>query len=320
MQQITWTGRPVYEKTGNFEEIRWHTPTFDRKGFRVHNQENEHLDMIIKMPINAFDTPIPVATVSKRYSLVQHHDVIDAIERALNTMDYPRENIETRLQLTIYGERMWLTMKLKKVLSFDPGDGHSLTPVLHVLNSVDGSTSLIFKMGWFRLICENELMRLEKGPAAVRKRHTPSLESKKLGVYLEDSIKEIIDEGEIYRTWHKIQIDRDSHLLKEWIDSTVAKEWGLWCAARCYHIITTGTDGEVDLGEANTREKRKHPHTISVSSEQRVPGAKPVENVYDVVNALSWISSHHNALKARYDYMKEVPELLADLNQRLDTN
>ena len=86
MRQITWAGRPVYENTGKFDTIRDLIPFFHREGFNVNNQENKQLDMIAKLPRYPTDTKIPVTTVSKTYSLIQHHDILNEIERALKTM------------------------------------------------------------------------------------------------------------------------------------------------------------------------------------------------------------------------------------------
>ena len=315
MRQVSWTGRPVNENSGYFGKIRGLIPTFRREGFKVNSQENKHLDMIVKMPRNPTDTIIPVATVSKTYSLIQHHDVLDAIETALKTMGYPIENFETGLQLTIYGERMWLKITFQEEHSFDPGDGYPLTLQLHVLNSVDGSTPLTYEICWFRLICENGLMRSNSTSARIR--HTASLDKTKFVEILDSSINEMRTEADTYITWYEKLINPSTQILEDWIDSTVKNKWGFRLAARSYQIITTGMDGRVDKVEAMSPEKRKAPHTISVSSEQSVPGTKPVENVYDVANALSWIASHHNILQNRYKYMKEVPELLEDLDQRL---
>ncbi len=315
MRQMTWIGRPVNENSDHFEKIRGLIPTFSREGFKIDGQENEHLDMIVKLPRYPNDTKIPVATVSKSYSLIQHREILNEIESALKTMGYPIENFETDLQLTIYGERMWLRITFQEEHSFDPGDGYPLTLQLHVINSVDGSTPLTYEMCWFRLICENGLM--QSNSASARIRHTASLDKTKFVELLDSSINEMRAEADAYMTWYEIPLNPGTQILEDWIDSTVNNKWGFRLAARSYHIIKTGMDGRVDKVDATSAEKRKAPHTIKVSSEQSVPGAIPAENVYDVANALSWIASHRNSLQTRYNYMKAMPELLADLNQRL---
>ena len=59
------------------------------------------------------------------------------------------------------------------------------------------------------------------------------------------------------------------------------------------------------------------PHLIEMEPMGPVPGSQPVENMYDVVNAMSWLASHKTSLQVRYKQMKEIPEMLWDLDKRI---
>ena len=315
---MRWTGRTVREHENYFDNIRAVVPYFDRQPFTMNGVQNEHLDTIIRIPVDTHDNPVPVATVSKSYSLVQHRGVLDAVETAFNDLEYNTKEAECNLHLTQFGERMWLKIKFSEGHRFDPGDGHPLILEFHALNSVDGSTPLTFEFGWYRLICSNGMMRLNTSNK-FRRRHTISLAPQKLTEYLRDTIADTQSEEETYKRWQQqiIRVNTDHQVLENWIDATVANEWSRQLAARTYNILRTATDGKVDHNGLRDPKLRKTPHKIHVKPQIEVPGAQHVENVYDVANALSWISSHQPTLQTRYKRMMEVPGLLRKLTDQL---
>ena len=105
-----------------------------------------------------------------------------------------------------------------------------------------------------------------------------------------------------------------SNVIEDWIDATVNDEWGTRTAARAYHIVRTGKDGEVNILEAN--DNKKTPHKVSVTSKIDVPGSEPAENALDVVHALSWIASRQETVQTRYEMMRDVPKLMKNLVDR----
>ena len=88
-------------------------------------------------------------------------------------------------------------------------------------------------------------------------------------------------------------------------------------AERVYSIIETGQDVKVRSSKDKTTEENEDSYIISVSLEGNVPGAQPAENIYDVANALSWVSSHQNSLQNQYKMMLQVPSMLKDLENSL---
>lgn len=74
--------------------------------YRLGGEENRYKDEIRRQPLELTQTEIPIATVSKTYSLVQHRDVISSVFRALRLMQRDISNLNATLLLSEYGKRM----------------------------------------------------------------------------------------------------------------------------------------------------------------------------------------------------------------------
>ena len=319
MTTLRWTGREVKTTAGIFSTVRAQIPNFDRKPFSLGaGQQNKHLDTIIKCATDTDMTEVPIATVSKSYSLIQHHDVFDAVERALETLGYDTSEFTAELNLTEFGERMWLKVKFPDGSGFDPGDGHPLSLQLHAINSADQSTRLLLEVGWFRLICANGMTAMIKGDTFQRK-HTLSLADEVLKDRIQKAIDATQSEKAQYRRWQEqiVRLETDREILEDWIDNTVSPTWGRLLAARTYNIIRTAHDGDVNWKDMLNPKLKETPHKIRVESENSVPGQQPAENMYDIMNALTWISSHQETLGTRYKQMHQVPRLIDQIRYRV---
>ena len=296
---------------GSFDEIRNKLYTFNRKPFKTEIGENEDLDVII----NA-SNGVPVGVVSKSYNFIQHYDLLNAIESSFKNLGFDIDRAELKLSTTKYNERIWLRIKFTDDYTFDPGDGHLLTPKLHVLNSVNGITPLELRLGWYRFICKNGLLCLDN-KLTYKRLHTSSLEFKSIENHLCNSIDIFLKEREIYKRWKetRISFDTDSKILRHWIDTFVFKAWRDITSQRVYSILTTARDGKISKRPYPKSEGKKDSYLIRFSSGFDVPGAKPVQNMYDVANALSWVSSHHTSLTGQYRMMAQVPKMLTSLEQ-----
>lgn len=71
------------ELTGEVAQLFPQILLFSRHPFRVGNEENRFKDEIRREPLKITDDPIPIATVSKTCSLIQHRDVLSSVFRAL---------------------------------------------------------------------------------------------------------------------------------------------------------------------------------------------------------------------------------------------
>ena len=314
LTNLKWDSQLVKERKGNLVEISDSIPFFEREPFKIGKSENKNLDVVI----NTSDNGMPIATVSKSYSLVQHTSILDTIQGAFEKLKLNIDETECNLYLTEYGERMLLRIQFFRKHIFDPGDGHPLIPQLHIRNSVDGSTPLMYELAWYRLICENGLMCLDT-KSRFMKRHTASLEPKLFVEYLSDNISTIPSEKEIYVKWREKELNTntDMEILYNWIDTVVSDSWKPNCAERVFSIIETGQDVKVKRFKNKTTEENEDSYIIRVSSERDVPGAQPAENIYDVANALSWVSSHQNSLQKQYTMMLQVPTMLKKLESSL---
>lgn len=314
LDNLKWDSKLVKEHKGNLIEISNLIPFFERKPFKIGGSENKNLDVII----NTSGNGIPIATVSKSYSLVQHLDVLKFVSMAFEKLRYNIEESKCDLYLTEYGERMLLRIQFLEGYTFDLGDGYQLIPQLHVRNSVDANNSLSLELFWYRLICKNGFMCLDT-ESRLNRRHTKSLKSELLTEYLNKNISKILAEKETYVKWKKKELDTDRNIiaLQNWIDTIVSNSWGHNCAERVYSIIETGQDIKVTRFKDKRSEENEDSYIIRVSLEGDVPGAQPAENIYDVANALSWVSSHQNSLQKQYKMMLQVPTMLKVLENSL---
>ena len=314
LDNLKWDSKLVNEYKGNLTEISDLIPFFQRKPFKIGRLKNKNLDVVV----NTSEGGIPIATVSKSYSLIQHFDILKFIRMAFENLRYNIEETKCDLYLTEYGERMLLRIQFLRRHIFDPGDGHQLIPQLHVRNSVDGSDPLSFELSWYRLICKNGLMCLDT-ESRLSKRHTKSLKPELFTEYLNKNTSKILSEKETYAKWKQKELnaDTDIEILQNWIDTIVSNSWGHNCAERVYSIIETGQDVKVTRFKNRTTDENEDSYIIRVALEGDVPGAKPAENIYDVANALSWVSSHQNSLQKQYKMMLQVPRMLKELENSL---
>ena len=181
---LKWEGREVLEGSGRISELRQEIPCFTTTPFRIEGKGvNEYLTLIVREPIredqgylfpsdDQAELKIPVATVSKKYELVQHHDVLKVLETALKNIDFDPERLKVELTLTEYGERMRVSFTLPDY-EFDPGDGYPIVLKVNAFNSVDKTTALSVNLSWYRLVCSNGMM-FGTAHARFRKIHVQS--------------------------------------------------------------------------------------------------------------------------------------------------
>ena len=189
---------------------------------------------------------------------------------------------------------------------FDPGDGCPIVLRMNCLNSVDMSTSLEVNLEWFRLVCSNGLM-FGLGDSRMRRRHIRSLDPAEVAGYVREQLSQAKREQGLYQQWltHEVTLEQSS----AWVDSTVASGWGVHAAARVWHVISSGYDGEVQ----QPKEKRP-PHLLPVNATTRVPGAPvPAENLFHVSQALSWVAGTRKSVQDRIQFITQIPALMEPL-------
>lgn len=128
-------------------------------------------------------------------------------------------------------------------------------------------------------------------------------------------------EKEVITRWKQKELnaDTDTEILYNWIHTIVSDSWGHINAERVYSIIETGQDAKISRFKYKNTEENEYSYMIRISLEGNVPGAKPANSVYDVANALSWVSSHQNSLQKQHKMMLQVPMMLMELEDALET-
>ena len=300
----TWEAAAVIEWTGKVAELFPQVPVFSRHPFRTGSEENRFKDEIRREPLKITDEQIPVATVGKNYSLIQHRDVLASVFRALKMIRIDISGVDSSLLLSEYGERMQWSCAIPN-MDFDPGDGYPLVLRINILNSVDSSTALEIAFSWYRLVCSNGMMFGLK-ETRLRRRHIQSLDPEEIAAYLTEQLGQLPQEKSLYATWLNSPVEAST--LIEWVDGKLAKEWGPHAASRVWHIITKGFDGDVE----QVRDLK--PHELPIGSKKSVPGAcAPAKNLFHVSQALSWIAGTRNTIPERLEYVKAIPRLMEPL-------
>ena len=300
--ELKWLGQRVtYRKDLTLEDVSKHLPSFDREPFGA----SEYLDAIVRKPFGKDDRHIPVAAVSKRYALVQHHEFLDWLKNGVKCVGLKPEKLSTEFWMTDYGERLKLRFKVSSK-SFDPGDGHQMLLTAECFNSVDRSCALEIRMIWFRLVCANGLSIQEK--SSLRKIHDLVwMNRADPAQFLADQLAQADHHIKPFEDWiaHRVTLDE----VEAWADESVAKAWTVEAAARICHIAGTGYDGLVLRPHDKIR-----PHAREVTSEIEVPGAAvPARNLFDLAQGLSWIASRRQSIEQQAEWVSSIATLINHL-------
>ncbi|HEX6828336.1 MAG TPA: DUF932 domain-containing protein [Burkholderiales bacterium] len=296
-------------RNGSLDELAKSVPGFARRPFALGGAgEAAHprFDMIVREARPDGGDRVPVGVVSKRYRLVQHGDLIRALQQALSANGIGPPEAEGELRLSEFGARMALALVLPDRYGFDPGDGHRLGLRLLVVNSVDGSCGLRFLLGWYRFVCCNGLVvgttRLKCHFA-----HRQSLAITEVGDVLRRGITLAREEQASLRAWLAAPVARDE--LARWVDGPVRRSWGVKAAVRAWHICATGHDAElVRTGQ------RAPPHRRAAELRAQVPGSpRPATNAYHVSQALAWLAKERRDVEESLEWMAGIPGLMRSL-------
>src|SRR5262249_32359847 len=117
-----------------------------------------YLKAVVRTPGGAFMSPVGVGTVSNSYALVPHELALRRCLDGISMADAKVEELECELGLTDYGE--WINFRVYFPPRFDynPSDQKRLRLRLECFNAVDGTSSLVVLLGWFRAVCSNGMV------------------------------------------------------------------------------------------------------------------------------------------------------------------
>ncbi len=304
IRQSHWLGEPATEITGPLAGLASLIPTFDRIPFGT----NPRLDMIVRRAAAKGEIPVPTGVVSKRYVLVQHRSVVEALEHALRNADVEPLDLRCRLTMSESGARMAMRVELPGRFAFNAPDKHPMALTFECFNSVDRTVPLFALVGWFRFVCANGLV-VGTTHASMRQHHRPPLEISDLEPVLAEGLAATaLDRARLTASMSR-RVSADA--LRAWVDGPVARTWGPFAAARVHAIATTGFDGE-----ASRTPKGTPPHARGIVNPTPVPGANaPCRDGYGLAQALAWVASRRNEVAERVAWRGEIPELVAQLQQ-----
>ncbi len=81
-----WLGQAVIHGTHSLNKVPEYLPVFERRPFGENANTNRYLNLIVRLPLGEDQHVIPVATVSTRYALIQHHEVLNWLAEGLHAV------------------------------------------------------------------------------------------------------------------------------------------------------------------------------------------------------------------------------------------
>jgi hypothetical protein len=297
-----WLGQNMYEGWLPLGAVPDILPEFMREPFGNSPNQNKYLDVITRQPVGNDKRVIPVATVSRRYALIQHKEVFGWLSEGLKAVDFFSEDITVEMMMSEYGERLSLTVAVPKI-EFDPGDGMPLIMTIEARNSVDRSCAFEVRLRWRRMVCSNGMWVQDED--TLRKIHNIDwMNRKNVAAFIDERVGEVSGYKAMLQTWLNKKVTQDD--IEKWADEHLAKAWGVHIAARLCHIARSGFDGTVG------RTKDKLPASqYYVSSDKKVPGAcAPVNNLYHLSQALTWLAGDRGTVEDSDIKTADIPKLL----------
>jgi hypothetical protein len=306
LKEKSWLGQSVNVFNPDFDNIFEYIPGFRREPLKYGNHINKYLDLITRQPFRDDNKIIPVATVSPRYALIQHKEIIYWLRAGLEAAYLNIEDMQIEIILSEYGERFKIKVNIPD-LNFDPGDGFKIEQLVEAKNSVDKSCALEFTIMRRRLVCLNG-MWVADGQDRLRKIHNIDwMERPNISEFLIERISNVSGFEDLMSDLIDYDITIDE--IENWADDVLSKKWGKHVAARFCQIARVGYDGRV--GRAP---KGSPPHEYFVSSDIEVPGAcAPIKNLYHLSQALSWVANKRSSIEDSDSFLQNIPTLLKPL-------
>lgn len=299
-----WGGLPASLVAGSPEEVLKTLPRFEKVRPEVIGLgPNPSFDMVLARRDGR--PPVPVGMVSKTYHLVQHETVLKQALKFVRTIPQAEVPATIEAHVTPNGERVAFRIDLGQNFAIRP-DGQDVILQLLCRNSVDGSGAIRAELGWYRLVCSNGLV---VGVTLGKSRLVHKPDAK-----LDEVFKPIGERFEVVRhdmrqmeKWATTQITADA--IRDWVDGFLVERWPPLAACRVWHICRSGRDARfVPPFERTAPSKR------TVELRGPLPGAVPaVDNLYGVVQALSWVASRRGDIDEAEARQREIGSLIEPL-------
>lgn len=294
--------------SGSLRDLAAHVPEFAREPLAAGADENgceqPHLDVVVRRA-GACGQPgdVPVGVVSRRYQLVPHSSVIQALQHALRVTNVDLLGACGELELTDFGASMILALDLPG--SFDPGDGAPLKLRLLCHNKVSGG-GLRMLAAWHRSASDSAI---PVGTTRLEYRLAHRLPARLADIVpaVQRAMQCTAPEHRELVAWRQRLVTRDR--IVAWADGSIRRMWGPRAAARVFHIAMSGWDANPAFGFERVQPSRR---TMSVT--RRVPAAPDfVETAYDALLALAWVARDARNAQERFDRLVELAVLMRAL-------
>jgi hypothetical protein len=309
LTDVKWAGqRVIYREKLLLSNVIAELPSFERQQLG----QNKYLDQISRLPHKDDQRSIPVAAVSKRYALVQHHEFVSWLTDGARRASLDPRHLETTLWMSEYGERVRLRVQIDAT-PFEPGDGWPLVLTAECINSVDRSCALEIRTTWVRLVCVNGIS-LTKDKDVFRMVHDKVWMCRQdPAEFFTEALCKATEEADTFRAWYLQPITLPQ--IRTWAEKQVAKDWGVQVAARLCLIAEKGQDGIVQRTPERVPFDRQSLRDVYV-----VPGAaKPSKNLFDVAQALSWIAARRPSVDDQIGWVNRIPAMIEQLKSSISS-
>jgi hypothetical protein len=300
-----WGGLPMLDFTGTTTELLKRIPHFEKLAAeRLGMGGNAHADVVVAN-MNDGRKPVPVGLVSKTYNLVQHGELI---ERALKWIkSVPGATVPDQIELsaTPNFERIFAKFDLGEGLSISP-DGEPVRLQLVCRNSVDGSTAIRARLGWYRLVCSNGMI-VGVTLGRTRLTHKPEADLNDAFTPLSDEMSIVVKDKDMIQKWSSTTVSLNR--VRAWVDGPLVKAWNPLAACRVWAISSTGRDARF-----LPPFEKVLPSNRIVELLKPVPGSPSrAVTIYDVVQAMSWVASRRTDVDEVEQRQRQIGELAESL-------
>ena len=306
-EHANWRSRKVQYSAGDWDAIQTVLPEFDLLPFNAGQDEpaNPFLQTVMRRPLTAAERPIPVAVVSRNYSLAPHRHVAALCREGLIKAGIEPADLRYEVGLSELGEWMNFRIYFADSYSFTDVHGNKLGLRLECFNSVDGSSRLVILFGWLRFVCANGLV-IGETKIEIKERHRQSLQLPSIPKRIRPALEVVKADRAKMKKWQAENVVMDD--IKAWTDANLSEQWGKKAAARVFHICDSGMDVEIDPFEPGAATAKPIRYLDCVPGSPQRAATK-----YDVMQALSYVATHRNNTEERVNRQADIPRLLERL-------
>ena len=339
--KLKWEGREAFVHTKPVNKLLNWIPHFKRYQWHLHNGgANKYLDVIVRQALRTDGEyikdrqDIPVCAATKRYRLVQHQDVFNALVDALKLLVPDIQSHKATLKIKEYGESMWVNFTLAGY-QLNEADRYPLVLEVSGLNTIVAGKALDVRLSWYE---PTERFRIPYGMLSAKEVTFKKIKLKKekeldsdifsneIRSFLVTNLVHISGEREYYSRWKAAEVNQDT--LARWIDKDVQEKWNYDLAARAYTIAMEGYDIQVKTLESDdedqeqdSRKKIPKPSELTkyptpsrnyVRKDYALDKFAPARNAFDISLVLGWLLSRQSTIPNQLKWV-DIPELMEKL-------